>query len=447
MLANRPSAKSKTWTCWQRVRPAPAYVLVMVGVCLVYVAYSSKRLHEAPHMLHAADKNQHGIIKRTVVVNVAASKSRSNNATSGHVTSTWSIVATSTPTQSNVRHGTTTTNNSRTNKSPVITSLLTHLRKFTSLITNVHPPVISSPQIVATTIKNSPTPVNKSIIQQRVKIPTHTKTYKVYARCMGGRLGNQMFEYAAAYGIARRHNRSAVIHTTNFKMLWGLFANLSLPRSGPLPNMQTMGEAKYGMYDTKFDKLPESNVKLYGYFQSWKYFQKYERDLRAQFVFRETIRSKAMEYLVHVAQLYKNNSSDKNITFVGVHVRRGDRVRSQHYRVASKSYIVRAMNDFRRNFTRVHFIVCSDDLPWCKENLGQQKNVSFSDSKSPVTDFAILSLCNHTVSTVGTFSWWVGWMAGGVTTYYTRFGNTSTYIFKDVKFADHFLPNWIPMSD
>ncbi|KAK2182390.1 hypothetical protein NP493_355g02010 [Ridgeia piscesae] len=154
-----------------------------------------------------------------------------------------------------------------------------------------------------------------------------------------------------------------------------------------------------------------------------------------------------MEYLVHVAQLYKNYSSDKNITFVGVHVRRGDRVRLQHYRVASKSYIVRAMNDFRHNFTRVHFIVCSDDLPWCKENLGQQKNVSFSDSKSPVTDFAILSLCNHTVSTVGTFSWWVGWMAGGVTTYYTRFGNTSTYMFKDVKFADYFLPNWIPMSD
>ena len=177
----------------------------------------------------------------------------------GRVTSKWSI-----NTDAEVRHGTTTTNNSRRNKSPVITSILTHLRKFTSLITNVHPPVILSPQIVATTTKNSPTQVNKSTIQQRVKIPTHTKTYKVYARGMSGRFGNAMFEYAAGYGIVRMSNRSAVTHKTRFNELSTIFTNLSLPGSLPLPNMKTMSDAKYGTYDPKFEKLPESNVKLYG---------------------------------------------------------------------------------------------------------------------------------------------------------------------------------------
>ena len=34
--------------------------------------------------------------------------------------------------------------------------------------------------------------------------------YKVYIGGSGGRFGNKMFEYAAAYGIARMNNRSAV---------------------------------------------------------------------------------------------------------------------------------------------------------------------------------------------------------------------------------------------
>ena len=122
-------------------------------------------------------------------------------------------------------------------------------------------------------------------------------------------------------------------------------------------------------------------------------------------------------------------------------------VHSHRSRVASNSYIVKAMNDIRRNFTRFHFVVCSDDIPWCKQNLGRQKNVSFSKSRSSIMDFAILTLCNHTLSTVGTFSLWVGWMARGVTTYHTRCGNTSMTFCSHLTFADFIRPNWIPMSD
>ena len=166
-----------------------------------------------------------------------------------------------------------------------------------------------------------------------------------------------MFQYASGYAIARMNNRSAVTRKTNVNTLWTLFTNLSFPRSGPLPNMKTMKPASYASYDPKFEKLPEPNVDLYGYFQSWTFFQKYERDLRAQFTFKETIRSKASECLVRIAQTYKNYSSDKSITFVGVHVRRG-----KFTTIPSKSYIVKAMNAFRRNFTRVNFVVCSDNL-------------------------------------------------------------------------------------
>ncbi|KAK2170852.1 hypothetical protein NP493_1130g00052 [Ridgeia piscesae] len=105
------------------------------------------------------------------------------------------------------------------------------------------------------------------------------------------------------------------------------------------------------------------------------------------------------------------------------------------------------MNAFRRNFSRVHFVVCSDDISWCRENLSRQKNLSFSEGKSYRVDLAILSLCNHTLTTVGTFGWWAGWLAGGVTTYYRNFAPKSAIAYKGLNIADHFWPNWIPMTD
>ena len=406
-----PLVNTKTVSRWQRLRAGRVHFLVLVVVGLLYLTYSSEWLRGGPPILRPFYENQ----------TVATNSSRSNKTMPGPTTPNRSL--TSTPNRSI----TSTPKPNRTNTTPI-----------NKTTTNITPGKTTSSRS-ATTV----TPTR----HQTTSGSGHTKTYSVHASGRGGRIGNQMFEYASAYGIARMNNRSAVTHKTKFNTLWTLFTNLSVPRSGPLPNMKTMKPGSYAAYDPKFEKLPESNVKLYGYFQSWKFFQKYERDLRAQFVFREAIRSKASEYFVNIAQTHKNNSSDKNITFVGVHVRRGDMVNLPRYRVASKSYIVKAMDAFRRNFTRVQFVVCSDDIPWCKKNLGNQKNVSFSEKRSSNVDFAILSLCNHTLATVGTYSWWAGWMAGGVTTYYTRFADPSTTLFTTLKFEDYFLPKWIPMSD
>ena len=195
------------------------------------------------------------------------------------------------------------------------------------------------------------------------------------------------------------NNRSAMIHTTRFNQLRAAFANLSIPVGEPLPRMKTIAQTKGGTYDRKFERLPNCNVQLRGYFQSWKFFQKYEHDLRREFTLNGPLKRHAADYLRRIAVMYNSIMQYKNITLIGVHVRRGDKVRTTNqYNVASVSYITRAMNDFRRNFTRVHFIVCSDDIKWCKQNLRHEKNVSFSESRSPIMDFA---LCRHLAVLVG----------------------------------------------
>ena len=174
-----------------------------------------------------------------------------------------------------------------------------------------------------------------------------------------------MFQYASLFGISKRNNRSAVVNRHRYNALFDTFINLTIPR-GTRPERCAKGaNVAFGVYNRKIDKLPDSNVTLGGYFQSWKYFAGYESEIRQQFVFNESILTEARDYVKKISMTYKVSAADGNLTFVGIHVRRGEFLCDRNvkwYRIASKSYLVKAMNAFRRNFTRVHFVVCSDDI-------------------------------------------------------------------------------------
>ena len=56
----------------------------------------------------------------------------------------------------------------------------------------------------------------------------------------------------------------------------------------------------------------------------------------------------------------------------------------------------------------VHFIVFSDDIEWCKENMGG--NLSFADS-SPAVDMCTMSSCDIHIIANSSFSWWGAYLA------------------------------------
>ena len=76
-----------------------------------------------------------------------------------------------------------------------------------------------------------------------------------------------------------------------------------------------------------------------------------------------------------------------------------------------------AMLHYVKKYPNVHFLVISDDLPWCRDHLLPSPLAPVVTvppvARSAPTDLAVLSLCNHTIGSVGTFSWWAGWLAGG----------------------------------
>ena len=122
--------------------------------------------------------------------------------------------------------------------------------------------------------------------------------------------------------------------------------------------------------------------------------------------------------------------------------------------IPGPQYLRNAMAYFLSKYTNVNFIVCSDDMSWCKQNLqkGMSKCVSeygthFSPGKSPEWDMALLAQCNHSIMTVGTFGWWGAWFAGGETIYFKHPFRNGSKIDKRFIYENYFWPTWVGMDD
>ena len=88
-------------------------------------------------------------------------------------------------------------------------------------------------------------------------------------------------------------------------------------------------------------------------------------------------------------------------------------------------------------FDRVMFLVMSDDLKWCKENLNKlSKNVVVVyEIATVMEDLALLASGKHVIISIGTFGFWGAMLAGGEiafpasrisTKYYYVLGNLLT---------------------
>ena len=59
----------------------------------------------------------------------------------------------------------------------------------------------------------------------------------------------------------------------------------------------------------------------------------------------------------------------------------------------------------------------------------------------------LLTQCNHSIITVGTFGWWSAWVAGGKVIYYDQPVRPGSRVGADFTPEDYFWPAWIGMND
>ncbi|ELU15309.1 hypothetical protein CAPTEDRAFT_57463, partial [Capitella teleta] len=113
-------------------------------------------------------------------------------------------------------------------------------------------------------------------------------------------------------------------------------------------------------------------------------------------------------------------------------------------------YFHRAMQYFKEKYTNVSFIVSTDDPEWVKTELLSRQNIGHvsllnttGENDADFVDLAILSLCDHVITSTGTYGWWAGWLSAGETVYYANWPRNGSKLDRKVKVEDFFPREWI----
>lgn len=269
-------------------------------------------------------------------------------------------------------------------------------------------------------------------------------------------LGNQMFYFAAALHVANLTGREVVLFDNH--KVGTLVAVFDL-------NVKILKDVcpKYGFaeatpsFDTNLEKFvlnksetSNKTIVINGYFQSWRYLRLTSERVRHHFTFKPDTRQVATRFLQ--ANIPAGWTTD--FLRVGVHIRRGNflepRPMKKGYSVGTELYFQKAMRYFVEKHGRTQFIVASMDRIWTTKfiyfNDTALANITFSFGRKAAQDMAILSMCDHVIVSTGTFGWWSGWLAGGMTIYYADYPRRNSTFSKMLKREDYYPTNWIPME-
>lgn len=205
-----------------------------------------------------------------------------------------------------------------------------------------------------------------------------------------GRLANQCFQISNCIAFALRNGQQFHIpqHSTNEQIWPAHFKHL--PNKGWVNAVSiTIRETGHNYTPIEWkDHYNGRNIVLEGYYQSEKYFEDYLLEIRAAL---------AIPY-------------ERLENFVGIHVRRGDYLQYPEHHPAQpyKYFLDSVAYMYERGYRS--FIVCSDEISWCKEKFAMIKKelpgveFSYSENVAPVADLALLSCCDHHIISNSSFS-------------------------------------------
>ena len=222
-----------------------------------------------------------------------------------------------------------------------------------------------------------------------------------------GRLGNQIFQFAAVFGIAKLNGYGFFLPSTNtrpaqsntmdgkpcvFRLELADCFDLDHLLKEPAGITQ-MATERHFHYDDSITMVPDGTT-LNGYFQTDRYFSHCKQELVDVLKFKDSIKVAAKEAL-----------PDNGKKLVSLHVRRGDYLHpNPHHPLIGVDYFDEAIKHFEGE--DYHFVVFSDDTAWCRDIWGEDPRFTVIDTGSNFIDLCAMSMCDHNIITNSSFSWW-----------------------------------------
>ena len=249
-------------------------------------------------------------------------------------------------------------------------------------------------------------------------------------------LGNQLFQYAAAWILSKRLQKQLVLFLYNLKedrllrlkqlqvsvksvikleelpFELKILANnqvKSLFKRMDKPIYQLGGWLYFRQLHDKFQEdfftVNAPNIFLDGYFQCESYFREYRAELLEQFKPAYTMEPQSVQILEQI----------KGCNSVAVHVRRGDFQQNSHpfHYLLTTEYYRRALAFMKERLDNPQFFWFSQDFDWIHENFGNAKEFHFvktQTANADIDDIMLMKNCRHIITANSTFSWWSAWL-------------------------------------
>lgn len=151
--------------------------------------------------------------------------------------------------------------------------------------------------------------------------------------------------------------------------------------------------------------LEKRNWYALGYFQCDQYFSKYENLLRKELSFRTEMFS---DSAICLGTEIKTNPNS-----VCLHIRRGDYLNDPVFAVCKADYYHKALKILLEQLPNAEFYVFSDNIDEVKGQFAKYRNnFNYIDAKYTDQESLFLgSCCKHFIMSNSTFSWWMQYLS------------------------------------
>ena len=224
---------------------------------------------------------------------------------------------------------------------------------------------------------------------------------------LAGGLGNQIFQVAAAYNLAKNNKDTAQFnfnssHTPHqgeqsLKYKNNIFKFFNHNDNVVIENTFTQKGHSFEIVTYK------NNLQLQGFFQSEKFFIENKNEIVLMLLDGIKTETKKWDNVTKFTSTVEFNYEKP---LVSVHVRRGDYLKfPQVHTPCGLDYYKNTLYIMKEKIGDFKPIFISDDKEWCIETF-KDLDCLFSPFTDEIEDFMLMINCKHNIIANSSFSWW-----------------------------------------
>ena len=149
---------------------------------------------------------------------------------------------------------------------------------------------------------------------------------------------------------------------------------------------------------------PKDEVAYDGWWQSQRYFEEVETDVRKAFTFKAPILAESAELLSRI----------QGANSVCLNVRRTDFLTTPTLNSTNLDYFMRGVEQMAELVDSPHFFIFSDDIAWCREHLKLPHPTEVVGHEHKGFKFGnylqLMKACKNFIIPNSSFAWWAVWL-------------------------------------